>query len=200
MKPDVFVAGLRLSGRPCLLVGSGLEVERRATALLAAGAVLRVVSERPSDALASLGASGTVELLARPFEESDLDGMWLAVLTDLDRALASRLFEATAARRLFFCAVDQPDFCTFSHLALARSGDVTLAVSTNGRAPALARRLREELERLLAESRLGPFVERLAELRERTPSAARATVLGRAVARLRFTGLLEVPEDDDGTP
>lgn len=197
MRSDVFVIGLRLSGRHCLVVGGGEEVDRRVTALREAGALLRVVSERPTEALAALAQSGAVELLERSFRETDLDGIWLAVLTDLDRAEAARIFAATTARHVFFCAIDQPDFCTFSHLALARSGDVTLAVSTNGRAPALARRLREELERLLAESRLGPFMERLSALRDRTPSSERRDVLGRAVSGVRLTGALEVPEDGE---
>lgn len=196
MRSDVFVLGLRLSGRHCLVVGSGDEMDRRIATLIDAGAVVRVVSERPSEASRSHFAAGAIVLAERSFEEADLDGVWLAVLTDLDVALAARMFRATEERRLFFSAVDQPDFCTFFHLAIARAGDVTLAVATNGRAPALARRLREELERLLSASSVGPFVERLAALRERTPSAERSTVLGRAVERVRFTGRLEFPEDE----
>jgi precorrin-2 dehydrogenase/sirohydrochlorin ferrochelatase len=165
--------------------------------LLEAGALVRVVGEHPTEALSVLGKSGTLELAARPFTLTDLDGVWLAVLTDLDRALAERISEATERRPMLFCAVDQPDFGTFSHLALARSGDVTLAVSTNGKAPALARRLREELERVLGESNLGALVERLVRLRDKTPSNERRLVLGRAVEKVRLTGKLEVPENDD---
>lgn len=196
--PSNFVLGLRLSGRHCLVVGSGLELDRRIQALLAAEAAVEVVSERPTDATRALGASGAITLVERPFEDGDLDGVWLAVLTDLDAALAARMFRATDERRIFFCAVDQPDFCSFSHLAIARASDVTVAVSTNGRAPALARRLREELERLLTESNIGRFVERLAALRAKTVSAERRDVLGRAVAGVRITGNLELPEEAGG--
>ena len=197
MKSDVLPVGLRLSGQHCLVVGSGEEAERRATTLIGAGALVRVVGERPTEALSVLGKSGTLELAARPFTLTDLDGVWLALLTDLDRELAERISRAAEASRVLFCAVDQPDFGTFSHLALARSGNVTLAVSTNGKAPALARRLREELERVLGESNLSAFVERLVRLRDRTPSNERRAVLGRAVEEVRLTGRLEVPENDD---
>jgi siroheme synthase-like protein len=196
MKSDVFVLGLRLSSRHCLVVGSGEELDRRIQALAGAGALVRVVSAHPTDTARALAASGAITLAERSFEESDLDGVWLAVLTDLDAALAARMFGATEARRMFFCAIDQPSFCSFSHLAIARAADVTVAVSTNGRAPALARRLREEFERLLAESRITQFVDRLAVLREKTASADRRAELGKAVEGVRISGRLELPEDE----
>ena len=195
MKSSVFAAGLRLSGLRCLVVGTGHEAAPRARALLAAGAVLRVVSASPPPELAALRSS-VAEFHQRAFEEHDLDGVWLAVSTDLDATLSARVFAAASARQIFFCALDQPEYCTFSHPALARSGDVTIAISTNGRAPALARRLREEMERVLAEANLPAFVEWLARLREKTPSADRREVLGKAVSGVRFTGRLETPPEE----
>jgi siroheme synthase-like protein len=143
----------------------------------------------------SLGEAGARVRVVQEFVEADLDGIWLAVLTDTDAALAERAFRAANERRVFFCAVDQPDFCTFSHVALARSGDLTVAVSTNGKAPAVSRRIREELERLLSQANVGGFVARLAALRERTPPPQRRTLLGAAARELRFTGKIEVPEE-----
>jgi siroheme synthase-like protein len=198
MKDDVLPVGLKLEGLPCLVVGGGDEAERRAAALVEAGARVRVVSDTVTPALSKLGADGRLELSQRAFADSDFDGVWLAVLSDRDGALAERMGRLAREQRVFFCAVDQPAHSTFSHLALARSGPVTLAVSTNGTAPALSRRLREELERVLGQSRLGEFAERLARLRDRTPSADRKDALGREVAGLRLTGLLEVPAERDG--
>jgi siroheme synthase-like protein len=196
VKSSVLPVGLRLSGLRCLVVGSGAEALPRARALKDAGAHVRVVSASPSPELSALRGVHGVEFFERAFSEADFDGVWLAVLTDLDRSLAERMFLAASSRYTFFCAVDQPQFCTFSHLALAREGDVTLAISTNGKAPALARRLREELARVLAEANLGAFVARLAELRERTASVNRRQILGDAVKRVRFSGKLELPEDE----
>jgi siroheme synthase-like protein len=185
-----------LSGRRCVVVGSGAETVVRARLLLDAGAVLTVLSTSPSDELVTLlGEHPEASLLQRGFEDTDLDGVWLVVLSDMNAALAERLYESTTARQILFCAVDQPAYCTFSHLALARSGDVTVAISTNGKAPALARRLREEFERLFAESNLTAFVEWLTELREKTPSAERRAVLGEAVKRLRFVGKWEIADE-----
>ena len=194
MKSETFPIGLRLSGRRALVVGDGAAAEQRTTALLDAGATVRVVSNRPTEGLHALGARSAIELRERPFEDADADECLLMVLTDLDAALAARLDGIATARRLLFCAVDQPAHGNFSHLAVARQGDVTVSISTNGRAPALARRLREELMRLLSDSTIAAFVDTLSALREKTPSADRAKVLGEAVRGLRITGKLEIPE------
>jgi siroheme synthase-like protein len=193
---EAFLVGLELTGRACLVVGSDDEAARRATALARAGALVTIVAEAPNDAVRALAADGTVTLAARVFAETDLDGVWLAVLGDRDATRAERMARAAEARRVFFCAVDQPSFGSFSHLALARAGALSVGISTRGRAPALARRLREELERLFRAAGLERFVEGLAALRARTPSAERARVLGQAVANVRFTGALELPEQD----
>lgn len=194
MKSELFPVGMRLSGLRCLLVGSGDEAERRATALVAAGARLRVASENPPPGLRRMAADGALALAMRTFEEQDLEEVWLAVLSDPNPELAATMAEAAAKYRVFFCAVDQPEHSTFFHPAIARSGPVVVAVSTTGTAPSLSRRLREEFERVLVEANLGAFAEALATLREATPSEERRTVLGTAVANVRFTGVLEVPE------
>jgi precorrin-2 dehydrogenase/sirohydrochlorin ferrochelatase len=194
MKSETFPVGLRLAGRRALVVGDGAAAEQRTTALLDAGATVRVVSKRPTETLRTLGARSAIELRERAFEDADVEECLLVVLSDVDAALGARLDAIAAAERILFCAVDQPAYGNFSHLAVARQGDVTVSISTNGRAPALARRLREELMRLLSDSTIGAFVDTLSALREKTPSADRAKVLGEAVRGLRITGKLEIPE------
>jgi siroheme synthase-like protein len=192
MKSETFPVGLRLTGLRCLLVGSGDEAERRAAALVAAGARLRVASETPTPGLRQLAVDGARARAMRSFEEQDLDDVWLAVLSDPDSELAATMAAAAAKQRVFFCAIDQPEHSTFFHPAIARSGPVVVAVSTSGAAPALSRRLREELERVLGQAEVGAFVEGLVDLRSRTPSAERRAVLGEAVANVRLTGALEL--------
>jgi uroporphyrin-III C-methyltransferase/precorrin-2 dehydrogenase/sirohydrochlorin ferrochelatase len=191
VKAEVFPASLRLSGLRCLLVGSGQEAERRAAALVEAGARLRVASEKPPPGLRKMAADGALALAMRGFEEQDLEDVWLVVLTDSDPELAATIATAASKHRIFFCAVDQPEHSTFHHPAVARSGPVVVAVSTSGAAPALSRRLREELERVLDDAEVGAFVEGLVALRSQTPSAERRAVLGEAVANIRL-GPLEL--------
>jgi len=190
-----FPVALILRERECVVIGSGEEAAARARALVEAGARVVCVAESPSAKLLALRDEAIVELAERAFREQDLDGKWLAVLTDRNAELAERVSSAAELRRVFFCATDQPEHNTFAHMALARAGLVTFAVSTEGQAPALGRRLREELERLSSEADLASFSEELAELRRRTPSAERAGVLGRAVAHVAFQGRLRVRDE-----
>lgn len=180
---------LLLAGRQCVVVGGGGEAARRVRDLLEAGARVRLVGTEATPDLESL-ASERLETVARSFGEGDLDGAWLVVQATRDTLLARRLSDACERRRIFFCAVDQPEFSSYAHLALVRAGSLTLAIGTEGRAPALGRRLRDELARLLLEAGAAEEVERIAELRAATPSSERRAALNRAVADVHFTGAL----------
>jgi siroheme synthase-like protein len=197
MTTRVYPVALVLEGRACLVVGDGVEAVQRAEALSRAGAVVTAVSEHPEPSLLELERGGRCKLERRAFVPADLDGKWLAVLTSMDPELARQVSRAAAERRVFFSAVDQPKVSSYLHVALARAGSLVAAISTAGSAPALGRRLREELERVFDESGLADFVSRVSALREKTPSAARRQVLGAAVAGVRFTGKLELPAIDN---
>ncbi len=185
---------LHLENRHCLVVGSGDEAARRAEQLAEAGALVTVIGAEPTTAMDFARVHPNIELSRRAFAESDLDDVWLVVQTDRDPLLADQLSALCEARHVLFCATDDPRHNSFSHLAIARAGFVKIAIGTDGYAPALARRLREELQRLLDASRLGAFAARLADLRARTPSSLRARVLNEAVSELRFDGELVIPE------
>lgn len=185
---------LLLDDCKCVVVGGGTEAAVRAGNLLEAGAQVLVVAEEPIPGLEGL-SSTRLRIERRPFEESDLDDAWLVVQVTQDGALACRLGNLCRARRIFFCAIDQPENSTYAHLALVRAGSLTVAIGTEGRAPALGRRLREELARVLGEAGAAEEVERLAALRTATPSAERREALGRAVADVHFTGALRFRKD-----
>lgn len=172
----------------------------RALDLLARGARVTVVASSLHRGLRVLHERGDVRWLERPFQDADLDGQWLAVLADRDAALAERMARAAEARQVFYCAIDQPAFGTFAHVAQANAGALTLAISTSGKVPLLARRLREELQRLLDEADIASFLERIAELRAKTSPGERQAVLERALQDLRFSGRLELPDLPGGTP
>jgi precorrin-2 dehydrogenase / sirohydrochlorin ferrochelatase len=190
-KPS-FPIALLLDGRACLVVGSSAEVTLRTRDLLEARARTVVVCAAPNDDIRALAASGQIELHEREFVDSDLDGKWLAVLVEENAILAARMARLAESGRVFFCAVDQPEHNSYAHMARARAGLLTIAISTAGQAPALGRRLRQQLEGLLTRSKMAEFVDKLAELRARTPSAERRRVLGEAVSHVRFTGELEL--------
>ncbi len=132
---------LRLAGRRVLLVGGGPVAAGKLESLLAAGALVTVVAPEIRAELAQPG----VELLHRPFEEHDLDGVWWVVAAappDVNRAVNV----AAERRRLFVNAVDDPRHATAYLGGVVRRSGVTVAISTDGRAPALAGLLREALD------------------------------------------------------
>jgi len=192
MTEPVFPIALLLKGRACLVVGSSPEVTSRTQALLDAHARPTVISSAPNDTIRALAQAGSIALHEREFVDSDLNGKWLAVLVDANAALAARMASLAEVERVFFCAVDQPEHNSYAHMAQARAGLLTIAVSTAGQAPALGRRLREELERLLVAAKMGEFVEKLARLRQNTPSSQRRQVLGEAVSGVHFSGELKL--------
>jgi siroheme synthase-like protein len=185
---------LLLADRQCLVVGGGEEAALRVGNLLEAGARVLLVGVEQTPGLELL-TSDRLRVEQRPFTDADLDGAWLVVQTTQDAAMAERIGRLCEARQQFFCAVDQPEHGSYAHLALARAGSLTLAIGTEGRAPALGRRLREELSRVLADAGAAEEVERLAALRAATPSGQRREVLSRAVADVHLTGTLRFRKD-----
>lgn len=185
---------LLLEDRRCVVIGGGTEAALRVGNLLEAGAEVLLVAQEATPGLDGL-ASSRLRVERREFHESDLDEAWLVVQATQDPVLARRVGLLCQARRVFFCAVDQPENSSYAHLALVRAGALTVAIGTEGRAPALGRRLREELARLLSEAGAAEEVERLAALRAATPSGERRETLGRAVADVHFTGALRFRKD-----
>ena len=192
MTEPIFPIALLLKDRACLVVGSGPEVTSRTQALLQARARPTVVSSAPNETIRALSAAGRIALHERDFIDSDLQGKWLAVLVDENALLAARMAQQAEVEHVFFCAIDQPEHNSYSHMAQARAGLLTIAISTAGQAPALGRRLREEIERLLVAAKMSEFVEKLAALRQITPSNERRKVLGEAVSGVHFSGELKL--------
>lgn len=186
---------LKLDGRLCLVVGSGVAARQRVENLLACGARVRFVSPESTDRDAAAALDDAVEFTERDYVAADLEECWLAVYTGADPETARRIAADADARRALFCAVDQPEHNSFSHVAIARASSLFVAVGSEGATPSLTRRLREEIQRILDESNIGDFVERLAALRTRLPKGSRAKTMNEAVSDVRITGTIELPSE-----
>ena len=181
---SVFPAFLKLQGRRVLVVGGGRVAASKLAALGASGARLTVVAP---DMTAEIETSGA-ELERRRFRPADLDGVWLVVAaatTEVNRQVA----EAAEARTLFVNAVDDPPNASLYLGGVVRMGGVTLAISTDGQAPALAGLLREGLEMVLPEAELERWMHEAARMKTRwrtegTPMEARRPQLLDALNRL----------------
>jgi siroheme synthase-like protein len=149
---------LDLHDVPVLVVGGGRIGARKAEGLVAAGAVVRLVAREVSEYVA---ATGVAEVRERAFEVADLDDMRLVVTATGDAVVDAEVSAVARARGIWTNAADQPIDCEFILPAVARVGRVTVAVSTDGASPALARELRNLLAVLLTDD-LAQLAEQLA--------------------------------------
>lgn len=143
---SLFPMFLKLEGRRCVVVGGGEIARQKITGLLEAGADLLVVAPRANDAIREMADAGRLRWEQREFEARDLDSITLVISATADRSLNGSIFRLAADRGVLCNAVDEPEHCDFYYPSVVRRGDLQIAISTNGNSPALAQRLRVELE------------------------------------------------------
>jgi precorrin-2 dehydrogenase / sirohydrochlorin ferrochelatase len=143
--PFRYPVALEVSGRRCVVTGGGREAERKARALLEAEADVVVIAPRVSDGLSDLIRRGELTHIPRRYRRGDLAGAFLVIAADSDRATRAAVFAEAEAERVLCNAVDDVEHCHFAVPSIVRRGELLLAISTGGRAPALAKRLRRRL-------------------------------------------------------
>jgi uroporphyrin-III C-methyltransferase/precorrin-2 dehydrogenase/sirohydrochlorin ferrochelatase len=199
----LFPLFLKLAGRDVLVVGAGPIGASKARSLVEAGARVTVVAPAAEPEVRELAAAGALELALRAFVDSDVDGAWLVVAAatpDVNRAVAA----AAEARRTFVLAVDDPASASAYGAGVVRRGGVTVAVSTDGRAPALAGLLREALEAVLPDE-LGSWTAEAERLRALwkaggVPMAERRPLLLEALNQLYAEREAAAPAAGDARP
>jgi precorrin-2 dehydrogenase / sirohydrochlorin ferrochelatase len=161
---------LELQGRRALVVGRGAAAEGKVEGLLAAGASVHVVSDGPRAALDELSALEGVTVSRREFRVGDLDDIDICVASSSRATVRDEIAREARARGVLVNVMDDVKNCDFAAPAVVRRGDLVIAISTGGRSPALAKRLREELSK-----RFGPEWEEvmrlLGEVRQETLAA-----------------------------
>ncbi len=193
---STFPVELTLTGRDALVVGAGPEIPARVDRLLDAGAVVTVVAEgEPGPELRA--RAGRITLLARAATDANLEGKAIVFVepsaTPEGEARARRWHAEAVRRGTLFCAVDRPEASTFVNAAVARLPGLTMTFATGGRSPALARRIREDLEALFSDGRFARFVDRLGELRAALPRGGRAARMADAVRGFAVEARLVLP-------
>ncbi|QHQ53022.1 siroheme synthase CysG [Aeromonas media] len=156
----------RLDNKPVLLVGGGEVAERKARLLLDAGAHLTVVAPELDPELAELAANGSIEWLAGEFAPAQLTGKWLVVAATDRREVNALVYQSANQARIFANVVDDPKRSSFIMPSIIDRSPLMVAISSGGKAPVLARLLREKLEALLPQH-LGAVAAFAGSLRER---------------------------------
>ena len=162
----LFPAFLKLAGRKCLVVGAGQIGESKIEGLLPTGALITVVAPRATAKVQAWERAGQLRWHERTFEPADLESIFLVVVATLSRDLNESIYQEAQRRGVLCNAVDNPPHCNFYYPAVVRRGALQIAISTDGKSPALAQRLRRKLE-----AEYGPayedWIEELGEARQK---------------------------------
>lgn len=145
-RPVLFPAFIKLARRHCLVVGAGEVALQKIQALLACEAQVRVVALRIHPEIAALGAAERIEIAQRAFSPDDLKDIFLVIAATDDPLVNAAVYESAVKRNILCNSVDDPPHCDFYFGSLVSRGDLQIAISTAGESPALAQRLRKEID------------------------------------------------------
>jgi siroheme synthase-like protein len=138
---------VKLRDRLVLVVGGGAVAEGKIEGLFAAESRVRVVAPQVTPAIAQWTEQGKVEWRAKSFAPADLDGAYLVIAATSAPGVNEAVFVEADARGILCNAVDEIEHCHFYYGSVVQRGDLQIAISTNGKSPALAQRLRLQLEK-----------------------------------------------------
>ncbi len=138
---------LDLEAKPCVVVGGGRVAERKVLGLLSCSAQVSVISPVLSKELKLQHAAGNIQWIDREYRQGDLAQAFLVIAATDDEETQKQVYEEAATNNLLLNVADVPQRCNFILPATVRRGDLSLSVSTAGKSPALARKIRMELEK-----------------------------------------------------
>ena len=161
-----YPVNLDIRNRKCLVVGGGAVGTRKVMTLLDCGAKVTVVSTDVAEKLQELSDSDIIKLEKRPFQISDLDEMFL-VMGATDNQEINREIHSEAERLGILCNIaDRPEDCNFILPAIVNRGDLIIAISTSGKSPAFAKKMRKDLEKKFG-TEYAEFLKLMGEIRNK---------------------------------
>jgi len=160
-----YFISLDLTKKVCLVVGGGPVAERKVRSLFECGACVRVVGPELTPGLREMVEAGLISYRQGQYCTADLKDVFLVIGATNDEAVNRKIAEDCSKRSLMVNIVDDPHKCSFFVPAVVRRGALAIAVSTGGKSPLLARKIREELE-LTYGPQYGEFLDLIAGLRE----------------------------------
>jgi uroporphyrin-III C-methyltransferase/precorrin-2 dehydrogenase/sirohydrochlorin ferrochelatase len=159
-----------LKGRDCLVVGGGIVAERRARQLLSVEARVRVLAPELTETLADWSAAGRIEHEAARYADQPLSDYWLVVAATDDPAVNRRVATAAEAARRLCNVVDEPSLCSFIMPVIVDRDPVTIAISSSGTSPVVARWIKGLIEQLVP-ARIGDLAALAGRWRARVKAA-----------------------------
>ena len=161
-----YPVNLDIKDRKCLVIGGGDVGTRKVMTLLECMASVTVVSPEASEKILKLAGSDMITLIKRSYVESDLEGMFLVICATDDEKL-NRQVSRDAEKLNMLCNIaDRPEACNFILPSLVKRGDLVISISTSGKSPAYAKKLRKDLEKQYGEE-YGIFINMMGAIRKR---------------------------------
>jgi siroheme synthase-like protein len=158
---------LDIADKPVVVIGGGTIAEQKIGGLLDAGAKVTIVSPELNETLTELRDAGRLTHVEREYEPGDIEGYELVFVATDSRAENEKVWAEGRERHIWVNAVDDVPNCDFVMPGVIRKGDLTLAISTAGKSPAMARKVREDLETFLTEDD-SALLDLAAEVRKET--------------------------------
>jgi precorrin-2 dehydrogenase/sirohydrochlorin ferrochelatase len=191
---SLFPVLVKLKAKKCVVVGAGKIAAGKAAGLLASGAQVIVISPRAACWIQSQSRAGKLIWRRRRFQSADVEQAFLVIAATNSNPTNESVYRACVERGVLCNVVDDPEHCDFFYPAVVRRGPLQIAISTDGRSPALARRLRIELERQFG-SEYGAWVEQVGAMRQKLrrrnlPAAERRRLLDQIASRESFEQFL----------
>jgi siroheme synthase-like protein len=143
---SLFPIFVKLKGRLVVVIGGGKVAEEKIPGVLSAGARIRLFAPSITPQIAEWIRFGKIDWLPKEFEPADLQGAFLVIAATSATGVNAAVFREAEARGILCNAVDDVKNCHFYYGSIVQRGDLQIAISTNGKSPALAQRLRKELE------------------------------------------------------
>lgn len=162
----MYPVNLILKDQHAVVVGAGSVGTRKIEGLLECDARVTVIAPEPTEDVLALAQSGRIELLVREYQSGDLDTADIVFVATNIETVNKRVYEDAVAEHLMINVADKPEVCNFFLPSQLRRGRLSIAVSTEGASPLLARRIREKLEEQFSES-WGAYIDLLASRRQR---------------------------------
>jgi precorrin-2 dehydrogenase / sirohydrochlorin ferrochelatase len=152
LETPFYIACLKLKGRRCLVVGAGDIGLEKVEGLLACDADVTLIAPEAIDALREHAREGAIHWEQRPYAgPADLEGVFMAIAATSDTDVNISVYEDAERRAMLVNVVDVPPLCNFILPAIVRTGPLAIAISTAGASPALAKRMKREIEGLFGE-------------------------------------------------
>lgn len=179
---------LDLNDQPCLVIGGGFIAERKVESLLNAQGHVNLISPTLTSQLQTWVSEQRITVQQRPYQLGDMQGFALVFAATSDEALHRQIADEAKAAGIFLNVVDRPALCSFIVPAIVSQGDLSIAISTNGTSPAMAKKIRQELA-----AQFGPEYDLALQLLARVRERISQEQVSSEDRQRRFTALVNSP-------